>query len=310
MVYGCNDLQYNNDLFNSIINNLKKYKSLEPEKVIYNDPATIIFWNDGTKTVVKAHDDDRYDPLVGFLLCVMKRFYGNKSDYNDILRKAGCFEKRAEMKEHEVYVPSDVFEAFKNSVKNATEAIKSANQKILEQIKNKSTIEVMPIKEAVDKGYVPDVFVKPVNGDGIKAEIRPDKLTSEALKEQRTKLESEIDKLESHEERIAQVMANKKFTENARKVDEKLPGVEEAIREAAENSDGYKGGKGKPNYPKLEAFLKEHNLSYSAFDRLCGFQPGYTWNIQNHNTIRGIRKSHIDTILKATGKKYAELFCA
>lgn len=28
------------------------------ERVIFNDPATIVFWTDGTKTVVKAHDEE------------------------------------------------------------------------------------------------------------------------------------------------------------------------------------------------------------------------------------------------------------
>ena len=27
-------------------------------KVIFNDPATIVFWSDGTKTVSKCHPDD------------------------------------------------------------------------------------------------------------------------------------------------------------------------------------------------------------------------------------------------------------
>ena len=31
------------------------------KKVIFNNPATIVFWSDGSKTVVKAHNDD-YDP--------------------------------------------------------------------------------------------------------------------------------------------------------------------------------------------------------------------------------------------------------
>lgn len=40
--------------------------------VKFNPPATIIFWNDGTKTVVKSSEFDDYDPEKGFMLCVMK----------------------------------------------------------------------------------------------------------------------------------------------------------------------------------------------------------------------------------------------
>lgn len=46
----------------------------EIKNVIFNDPATITFWNDGTKTVVKTHADDEFDPLVGLLLCVSKKY--------------------------------------------------------------------------------------------------------------------------------------------------------------------------------------------------------------------------------------------
>lgn len=40
--------------------------------VKFNPPATIVFWNDGTKTVVKSSEFDDYDPEKGFMLCVMK----------------------------------------------------------------------------------------------------------------------------------------------------------------------------------------------------------------------------------------------
>lgn len=57
----------------------------EIEKVIYNPPATVIIWSDNTKTVVKCQEEDIYDKQTGFMLCVMKKVFGNK--FNDILRK-------------------------------------------------------------------------------------------------------------------------------------------------------------------------------------------------------------------------------
>lgn len=41
------------------------HKPLAPTNVIFNGPATIVFWNDGTKTVVKCSDGDEYDPESG-----------------------------------------------------------------------------------------------------------------------------------------------------------------------------------------------------------------------------------------------------
>lgn len=43
------------------------------KKVIYNNPATIVIWNDGSKTVVKCHDGDSYDPVIGLLLCIVRK---------------------------------------------------------------------------------------------------------------------------------------------------------------------------------------------------------------------------------------------
>lgn len=51
------------------------------KRVIYNGPATIIFWDDGTKTVVKCHDEDNYDRRIGFLYACAKRLY-DLSGYN------------------------------------------------------------------------------------------------------------------------------------------------------------------------------------------------------------------------------------
>ena len=57
------------------------------KKVIYNDPATIVLWADGTKTVVKCREDDVYDEQTGLLLCMAKKMYGNDGKFNNVLRK-------------------------------------------------------------------------------------------------------------------------------------------------------------------------------------------------------------------------------
>lgn len=49
------------------------------DRVIFNDPATIIIWKDGSKTVVKRSDDDIWDPEKGFCMAVIKKLYGHTS---------------------------------------------------------------------------------------------------------------------------------------------------------------------------------------------------------------------------------------
>lgn len=57
----------------------------EIKRVIYNDPATIVLWEDGTKTVVKCQGWDEYDEQTGLLMCIAKKAYGNSGKFNDIL---------------------------------------------------------------------------------------------------------------------------------------------------------------------------------------------------------------------------------
>lgn len=49
-----------------------------PKRVIFNDPATVILWSDGTKTVSKCHADDEYDPLFGIMACVVRKLGLNR----------------------------------------------------------------------------------------------------------------------------------------------------------------------------------------------------------------------------------------
>ena len=60
---------------------------IRPTKVIFNEPATIVYWTDKTKTVVKCQDGDKFDEEKGLLLCYMKKMHGNKSNFNNELRK-------------------------------------------------------------------------------------------------------------------------------------------------------------------------------------------------------------------------------
>ena len=49
---------------------------LDIKRVIHNAPATVILWKDGTKTVVKAHNEP-FDPEKGFAMAVCKKLLGD-----------------------------------------------------------------------------------------------------------------------------------------------------------------------------------------------------------------------------------------
>lgn len=57
------------------------------KRVIFNPPATIVFWNDGTKTVVKTHDE-LFDWEKGLAMAICKKYLsGNKGRYYNIFRE-------------------------------------------------------------------------------------------------------------------------------------------------------------------------------------------------------------------------------
>ena len=56
------------------------------ERVIFNNPATIVFWKDGAKTVVKCQPGDKFDKMTGLSLAIAKYFLGNTGRYYNVLK--------------------------------------------------------------------------------------------------------------------------------------------------------------------------------------------------------------------------------
>lgn len=59
----------------------------EIKDVMFRYPATIVFWEDGTKTVVKCQDDDIFTEEMGLAMAICKKAFGNTGKYNDVFRK-------------------------------------------------------------------------------------------------------------------------------------------------------------------------------------------------------------------------------
>ena len=59
----------------------------EIKNVIFNYPSTTVLWSDGTKTVVKCQQGDKYSMETGLALCIAKKALGNNSDFNDVFKK-------------------------------------------------------------------------------------------------------------------------------------------------------------------------------------------------------------------------------
>lgn len=61
--------------------------NVEITKVIFNNPATIVFWSDGRKTVVKCGSDEAFDEEKGLAMAISKRVLGNNGNYYNEFKK-------------------------------------------------------------------------------------------------------------------------------------------------------------------------------------------------------------------------------
>lgn len=53
--------------------------NVEISKIVFNGPATIVWFNDGTKTIVKKTEDDADDREKAILLALTKKLLGNST---------------------------------------------------------------------------------------------------------------------------------------------------------------------------------------------------------------------------------------
>lgn len=82
------DIEFTKRMINAVYGTAATaLKTITIEKVIFNDPATIVLWKDGTKTVVKVQEGDIFDPEKGLAMAIAKKVYGNKGKYCDVIKK-------------------------------------------------------------------------------------------------------------------------------------------------------------------------------------------------------------------------------
>lgn len=86
------DLELQRNIYRNMLNSMYGIRTAtmndipEIKNVIFNPPATIVFWQDGTKTVVKA-TNEVYDPEKGLAMAIAKRALGNQGNYYNVIKK-------------------------------------------------------------------------------------------------------------------------------------------------------------------------------------------------------------------------------
>lgn len=99
------------------------YPRLSIKKVIFNAPATIVFWDDGTKTVVKCENEE-YDPEKGLAMAVAKKALGNQGNYYNQFKK--WMPKKEEEDEGPTVIIPDIGSPLHEAAKRLAEGVNSA----------------------------------------------------------------------------------------------------------------------------------------------------------------------------------------
>ena len=68
------------------------------DRIVKSGPVTIVFWEDGTKTIVRRSDDTEDNPYNAFCAALAKKMYGTNSSLQRMIAKKTVEQKKKEKK--------------------------------------------------------------------------------------------------------------------------------------------------------------------------------------------------------------------
>lgn len=130
--------EYDPNIRNNLNAEYKKYinycnsyimpKPLAIEKVIFNDPVTVILWNDKTKTVVRRGEYETYDPEKGMAMAISKKFLGNKGNYYETFKKYLPDDEESDILEYSDAHMSNITKTLREKAEKCTRSLQSITQ--------------------------------------------------------------------------------------------------------------------------------------------------------------------------------------
>lgn len=94
--------------------------SVSIRKVIFNDPATIVLWSDGTKTVVKCGPEDTFDMEKGLAMAIVKKMAGNDNRFHKVFKQ---YTKKKKKEPGSIGSISDIMAGLNQAVAIATNTL-------------------------------------------------------------------------------------------------------------------------------------------------------------------------------------------
>ena len=127
-----------NSLADKLNSKVSNTNSPTIKNVIFNDPATIVFWTDNTKTVVKCQEGEKFDPEKGLAMAYFKKMHGNKGAYfNDIKKWTDKYSEYSPSKAASEWYTTFA-EGFINSISNTIDSLpcQKSNVEFLKKIRD------------------------------------------------------------------------------------------------------------------------------------------------------------------------------
>ena len=142
-----------------------KKKHPRAERVIINEPATIVFFDDGTKVVTKCGAEDEYNPLFGVMACCLRKVGKNRvriDAWEPIIDILGGYLADAK----ECRVIADML----NATADALETNGAMEQLEEYDERNKTEFDQTNLGEAIDASSISSGIIREV--DEVKADVK------------------------------------------------------------------------------------------------------------------------------------------
>lgn len=133
----------------------KESDTLWVDRIMFNGRATIIFWTDNTKTVVKCSDEDDDDPYAAVAQAYMKKIFGSNNQFKKMVDQFLPEEEKEILKfDPWIALRASVISEAEHRIisKENQENLKKANEKVFSDIKGPTTTKVQIISEKDAEG--------------------------------------------------------------------------------------------------------------------------------------------------------------
>lgn len=69
-----------------------------PRKILFNDPVSVVFWKDGTKTIVRRAKGEKFNKYTAFTAALAKKIFDNNTTVNKIVASGIDQKEKDELK--------------------------------------------------------------------------------------------------------------------------------------------------------------------------------------------------------------------